>query len=268
MLSWGEVAQHTNLIAKVEDNGDVLPDKILNIYYESSFAIYENRFLYTLLHKLVDFVEKRYLALKNKEEKIEVDYAINKLVRRKRKMSKMEFKFEYKTNATLKFDIKDDTSNLSGFTRILRIRSIVHDFYTAPLIRALAGVELVKPPIVHTNLLSKNVNFRTCLELWDYLDRYKGNGYFYENKNFDGTMPQNIKNDLYDIFVFTNFLTEITFNSELKANLKKMLSQEQKQERQQQKLLQDQQKKQQQSQIAALINKKLSQKDAVYQKQL
>lgn len=217
------LAQHTNLIAKVEENGDVLPDRILNIYYESSFAIYENRFLYSLLNKLLDFVEKKYEALVNLDEKVEVVYNINKIVKRKRKTARMDLKFEYNTNASTNFSVDDDPDNLSDFARVIRIRSIIQDFYTTTLIRDLASlnVEPVRPPIINTNLMAKNVNFRTCKDLWEYIDRYRGPGFFYEDKKFDGKMPDKIKNSLQDIFVFTNFLNEITFNSEFHKNLQK-----------------------------------------------
>lgn len=223
------LAQNTHMIAKVEENGEVLPDRILNIYYESSFAIYENRFLFTLLKSLVDFVEKRYLALKNKDEKIDINFNIQKELIRKDKTSRMNLDFEYKTDALLTFDVKDDTSRLSGFTRVLRIRSIIYDFYSLPLIKALSNTEPVKPPIIHTNLMTKNVNFRNCLELWDYIERYRGEGYKYVDKSFTGIMPNRIYHNLQDIFVFANFLSEITFNDELLKNYQRAYKAEQQQ---------------------------------------
>ena len=45
------LAQHTNMIAKVEDDS-VTPNQILNIFKEESFETYENRFIYTLLINL------------------------------------------------------------------------------------------------------------------------------------------------------------------------------------------------------------------------
>lgn len=214
------LAQHTNMIAKVEDNGDVKPDRILNIFYESSFAIYENRFLYTLLGKLHDFVERRYQDLKSRDERIDIKYDINKTIRRKNKVSKMSLEFEYKSQAEdKKIDLKEDVSHLSGFDRVLRIRRILSDFYTLQLIRDLKGCEQIKPPIVKTNLLTKNVNFRTCMDLWDYVSRYRGTGYKYEDKEFAGKMPKKTDNTLADVFIFANFLTEITFNSDLRRNL-------------------------------------------------
>lgn len=48
-------------VSKVDEKtGDVTPSKILNITKEESFEIYENRFIYTLLLKLKDFVTMRY----------------------------------------------------------------------------------------------------------------------------------------------------------------------------------------------------------------
>ena len=44
------LTQHTNLIQKIEDNGDVKPSKILNINKEESMDTYENRFIHTLIN--------------------------------------------------------------------------------------------------------------------------------------------------------------------------------------------------------------------------
>ena len=255
------LAQHTNMIAKVEDNGDVKPDRILNIFYESSFAIYENRFLYTLLGKLNDFVEKRYNDLRSKDERIEIKYGINKTVRRKNKLSKMSLEFEYKSQAdTRKVDIKEDVSHLSGYDRVLRIRRIISDFYSLTLIKNLRGVELVKPPIIQTNLLTKNVNFRNCVALWDYISRYTKNGYIYENKEYDGKMPKGKDRDLSDVFVFANFLTEITFNSDLKRTLerdyKKQLKEEKEAEKERLRLEEEARKQAEQERLEKILERK------------
>ena len=53
------LTQHTSLIQKIEDNGDVKPSKILNINKEESLDTYENRFIWTLLNNLRLFFETR-----------------------------------------------------------------------------------------------------------------------------------------------------------------------------------------------------------------
>ena len=59
------LSQHTNLISSVTKDGMVIPSKILNTSKEESFEIYENRFIYTLLLKIRDFIEIRSTAIKN-----------------------------------------------------------------------------------------------------------------------------------------------------------------------------------------------------------
>ena len=57
------LTQHTNLIQDIDEkNGDVKPSKILNINKEESLDTYENRFVYTLIHNLRTFFEKRVEA--------------------------------------------------------------------------------------------------------------------------------------------------------------------------------------------------------------
>ena len=59
------LAQHTQFIASVDNRkGTVTPSKILNTSKEESFEVYENRFLYTLILKLNEFINKRYEVIK------------------------------------------------------------------------------------------------------------------------------------------------------------------------------------------------------------
>jgi|AntRauTorcE11897_2_1112592.scaffolds.fasta_scaffold00001_511 hypothetical protein len=262
------LAQHTNLIAKVEANGDVLPNSILNIYYESSFAIYENRFLYTLLTNLTDFVEKRYRVLKNKDQKIDINYTLDKTVKRKSKVSKMTVNFEHETSESEKFDHTMNTSNLSGFTRVLRIRSIISDFWASKLIQSLKGIEFVRPPIVRTNLMTKNVNFRNCLELYEYIERYTSLGYKYDNKKYTGDMPKSIDDNLKDIFIFGNFLSEITFNAQFAKDLKKDYKDLLKQEKAEAKHLNKIDQQKQKEKIKQIVENKLQKQSKVYNKKI
>ena len=64
------LAQNTNLIAKVDDRGYITPSKILNVQKDETFETYENRFIYTLLHNVQYFIDKR-LKLMN-EAKTEI----------------------------------------------------------------------------------------------------------------------------------------------------------------------------------------------------
>ena len=55
-----DLARHTNYINKFDEaTQSVEPGKILDIRNEETFNIYENRFLYTLIHEMEDFVLRK-----------------------------------------------------------------------------------------------------------------------------------------------------------------------------------------------------------------
>ena len=50
------LSKNVNFVDHFEDNGDVIPKKILNAYKEETFVTYENRFLFTLIRLIEDFI--------------------------------------------------------------------------------------------------------------------------------------------------------------------------------------------------------------------
>ena len=54
------LSKHTNLITEFdEETGDVIPSQILNAYKEEDYITYENRFLYSLISLIDDFIYLR-----------------------------------------------------------------------------------------------------------------------------------------------------------------------------------------------------------------
>ena len=53
------LSKNTNLIQKIEDNGDVKPSKILTINKEESFNTYENRFIYSLIQNMKMYIDRK-----------------------------------------------------------------------------------------------------------------------------------------------------------------------------------------------------------------
>ncbi|MFW6047280.1 MAG: hypothetical protein ACOCP4_05800, partial [Candidatus Woesearchaeota archaeon] len=204
----------------------------------------------------------------NKDEKIDINYIIDKKVRRKNKISKMNLNFEYNTNASVKFDVKDDPTSLPGFVRVVRIRSILQDFFSTSLVKNLKNVEPARPPIIRTNMLTKNKDFRKCLELYDYLSGYKGIGYSYQDSKYNGEMPLNIENKLFDIFVFANFLNEITFNSELLKVIKRLYKNQERKERKEKKIREQEKEKKIRQEEKQKASKKLERKEKSLNKKI
>lgn len=163
------LSQHTNLISSVSKDGTVIPSKILNTSKEESFEIYENRFIYTLLLKIRDFIEIRSNAIKGAlmqsgelGVEVESEFAVNK--------NKVRYKMN--GNANFPFDavVKRSGGGVSDMDRINRIRSIINDFLSSPFAREMRSCALVRPPIQRTNVILKDPNFKKALVLWQYIE--------------------------------------------------------------------------------------------------
>ncbi len=168
------LAQHTNLIAKVE--GDrVTPNEILNVYREESFDIYENRFIYTLLGKVEEFVESRRQVLYN----ITDDEEIAELgMEGKFNNGEEDVTYKFEISATNKHSMLDmDTSRMSVFARIDRLSHIIREFRGSAFARSMRGSAPVRPPIMRTNVILKDPNFKKALVLWQFIETYHEVGY-------------------------------------------------------------------------------------------
>lgn len=212
------LAQHTNMIASVE--GDrVTPQSILNIYREESFAIYENRFLYTLVKNACMFIEKRYQSLiaVPGESKAYLELQRDICARQEKIGIKLQYSTEYQEETTV--DIAADVSTLSNFQRVMRIRKIFSDFLTSPLMRELVGCEPVRPPITRTNLLMKNPNFHGALDLWVFLESYTKIGYYTVMNESSGSIAPAMQESLYDAINLVRFVVRMNLNESFRDKL-------------------------------------------------
>lgn len=171
------LAQHTNMISKVDKNGDVTPSKILNITKEESFEIYENRFIYTLLLKLKDFVTMRYDKIKKAsatQDVLELDVESRFNLPSK----KITYRTEY--FAQLSFDevMRLDPDTLTKIERVAKIDRIITDFLSSSFAKSMRNSAPVRPPIMRTNVILKEPNFKKALVLWQFIETYQATGGF------------------------------------------------------------------------------------------
>ena len=213
------LAQHTNLIARVEGS-DVTPERILNIQREESFAIYENRFLYTLLQKLAYFVGLRYKALSDAPNDSFSKVQLHRDFQVFDEKVGYDLSFSIESHTNTKVDLNADVTTLSGYERVLRIRTVLGDFLSTPLMRELTGCEPVRPPILHTNLMTKNPNFKKSLDLWNYIETYTKPGYQAAGNEFDGVLADRFKTAIYDTVVLQQFAIELCSNPDLEEQLR------------------------------------------------
>ena len=212
------LAQHTNLIARVEGD-DVTPERILDIQREESFAIYENRFLRTLLVHASRFVDDRYKEMKHAPNdsyhKIHLARSISL------NHQKLEFELTYsnESHEEKDFDINADVSTLTDYQRVRRLRRVLADFSASALIRALTNTEMVRPPIQRTNLMTKNPNFKKALDLYLFITSYKKTGFEIVGKEYSGKMDEEVQLAMYNVMSYQHFVVSIATNPALRRLL-------------------------------------------------
>ena len=214
------LTQHANLIMAVEDDGNVIPEKLLNTHREDSFVTYENRFLHTLIHNCIRFVEARFRALQDapndSSSKIHMD--------RELVIGHEKFGFNIDHHAEKherdKVDREEELSGLTDYERIERIRMTLDDFCNTDLMKALNGCIVVKSPINKTNCIKQDPAFKQCYDLWVFIEGYRKTGYVLEKNVFEGQMPEDVQKDLYDVMAFQHFVSIMSTNSALREKLK------------------------------------------------
>ncbi len=192
------LTKNVNFVEKYDEkNGDVTPNKILNIYKEETFLTYENRFLYTLMGLIDDFIflrEKQANGdFKGKDYRKATYQAEAKL-----KKEKVRINFDYSAELSQDAEKTDDISK-----RIKELRKSLETIKSKELFKLLEEQDatLVKPPLKMTNVLLKNVDFGYCVKLWNYLREHLENESKYQkvNKQYEekGISKSLIDEDIY-----------------------------------------------------------------------
>lgn len=219
------LAQHTNLIARVE-NDTVTPERILDIRREESFAIYENRFLHTLLNNASRFVEDRYKEMRNAPNDSFTKMHMTRQITVNRQIINFDITYSNESHEREKIDLDEDVSQLTDFERVRRIRRVFSDFMASPLIRNLSKCEPVRPPILHTNLMTKNTNFKKALDLWLFIETYRKKGFDVVGKEYSGTMEPDVQQELYNVLSFEHFSLQLADNPALRKMLQEKYEEE------------------------------------------
>ena len=171
------LSQHTDLINEIRPDGSVVPSKLLNVYQDETVLTYENRFLNTLINRLYAFVCLRVDAA----EECGVDEKLSTLSFEQPfaegdMHGKVSLRIELSEKPNENEIVKNYVYSGDLWKRVLRLKSLVTSYMTSPFAQMM-GKNFVRPPVMRTNLLLKNVDFRRCLALWEFLESYENLGY-------------------------------------------------------------------------------------------
>lgn len=162
------LASHTQFVKEVRD-GDVIPKKILTSFAEQEYSIYENRFVKTLIDRLFIFVTNRYNIIKENVESFSKNHAnINSNF----KIKNADVSVNIDVVVKKEVNNQNERNNLNLLRRVEKLNHMVMAFKNSELYRNLVNAPKVNPPIMQTNIIMKNPDFKNCYTLWLFLDKY------------------------------------------------------------------------------------------------
>lgn len=196
------LSQNTQFLAPSDDGG-VHPTRILNVNTVETYDLYENRFIYHLIQRLLTFVDKRTDVI--------FWSTGNEIRNRFRMHSKIDDAYEeieYNVEMTVKNRqsfAENDADNMDVFMRIDRVRRLVMALRGASFCQIMNGCSAVRSPIQRTNLIMKDPNYRKCYQLWQFMERYDKVGY-----NIDVQQQALAFDDEYMVQMYTNLINNYT----------------------------------------------------------
>ncbi len=179
------LAQHTNFIQDIKD-GEVIPQKLLNVYHDETYLTYENKFINTLLARLAAFVDKRYRALlgscgTERNYKFAYNTEFEHYLPETDSRNKAKISLNIELTAPLDNEENDKNAELNeqyilAFDRLKRINMAIRAYQSSAFAQAM-GRQYIRPPVIRTNAILKNKNLKECLVLWEYIESFDKVGY-------------------------------------------------------------------------------------------
>lgn len=169
------LASHTQYVRDVDKDQNIIPSKVLNVYTDTEYDVYENRFIATLINRMFLFVRNRLDVIRENVESFQKDHvSINS------KFNICEDDVDVKIDVIVKRDLDNKTINEKNYIlldRVEKLSKLIDGLKGSQFMQLMKNCKVVRPPIMKTNVILKNPDFRNAYTLWLFLDKYTTLGY-------------------------------------------------------------------------------------------
>lgn len=196
------LAQHGSLVERFdEESGEVRPGKLMQKMREDSTDLYENRLVFTVLESAHHFVKLRHDALfESMSDEFGAKLKLHSNMESATELMQMElFLHIRETESTMQTDDK----NYEVFTRISRLYRLLSVFMNTPFAQQMQKLNRVKGPLVKTNVLKKNADYKAIVKLWDFLHQYQDIGYTIRVVEQNPQINEVFQRDIYHNILFS-----------------------------------------------------------------
>lgn len=192
------LASHTQYIRDINEQNEVIPSKILSTYAEDNIGIYENRFIKSLINRVIVFLDTRLKLMDENLESISADE-----IRYKNNIKLSHRKIDLEMNIKISNEILDETQKARElFDKTKNALDKYRALKATGLYQAVAKFKDVVPPIMKTNIILHNPDFKIAYNLWLYIDRTTEVGYNVQSDEKTNDDDDVILNDFNHIGVF------------------------------------------------------------------
>lgn len=192
------LASHTQYIRDINAQNEVIPSKILSTYAEDNIGIYENRFIKSLINRVIVFLDTRLKLMDENLESISADE-----IRYKNNIKLSHRKIDLEMNIKISNEILDETQKARElFDKTKNALDKYRALKGTGLYQAVAKLKDVVPPIMKTNIILHNPDFKIAYNLWLYIDRTTEVGYNVQSDEKTNDDDDVIFNDFNHIGVF------------------------------------------------------------------
>lgn len=212
---------HSNYIDEYREDGTVIPNRILNVYKEESFNTYENRFICSLIAELQFFINRRYNALFNvSKDEMGINFDVGSTIDNYNEVVDYKLKIIIRDKQT---DEENEDENKAIFARISDIHRKVNMLAATEFVSIMRRFPAVRHPIVSTNAIAKNKDYKKCHKLWNFIYSYDQVGYkvdmLKQAPNIAGNLKEDIRNSIvWHYAMLHNYISDV---DELNLNREK-----------------------------------------------
>ena len=197
------LASHTQYIKEIDENGDVVPSKILSHSNEDNIHTYENRFIATFIRRLVLFIEKRYQFV---TENVSL-FTDNVLLMKNETVVNGQL-VEIETKVRVRKENEDEVAVQAReyIERIKSMREYVTYYYNSPFMKQMKTERDVRKPIIQTNIIRKNPKYRHCFETFMFIEKFDSLGVTYKvDENYSLFSPEELRE--YNYLLLSQYLS-------------------------------------------------------------
>ncbi|ERJ10869.1 DUF2357 domain-containing protein [Haloplasma contractile] len=219
------LSRNSNLITKIPKEGEkLIPEKLYIVEKLNDYGVYENRFIYFILTYLEEFIHSRLEKIEKKVTTYQSNMKLNKIIDLKNRQ--INFKLNLEDDYQKDPFLGEVCKNIPHLERLDTILYSVRSLLKMPLMLEVAKEPMIRPPIVKTNVLKMNPNFRAALELYDYIAAYNKDGYSFEEiKETYSPFDDDMGDEFAEVIELSTFLS-YQYGNEITEHLKEVFLEE------------------------------------------